>query len=143
MSTSRILKAVVLIGLTALLWNAAAGLRNGLDEVARYAPAGLVSGMAFIWIFRTFAWMPHTRRSLLLSGLAGLFAFTPVIAMLLIDSTDTSTSSEVVLAFAAGAGAAMGGAIYGVATLAHDAFADWRHERIDVRKSLAYGGAHR
>ena len=143
MSTSRIVKTAVAIGVTVFLWNAATGLRHGFDDVVRYAPAGILSGMAFTWIFRTFAWMPHTRLSLWMSALAGLFAFTPVMAMLLIDSTDTSTSSEVVLAFAAGAAAAIGGAIYGVARIAREVLTDWRHERVEAGKPLSFGGANR
>jgi hypothetical protein len=142
-STGRILKIFLSICLTALLWKWASDVRNDFGEVLNYLPAGLASGIALTWIFRAFASMPHTRRSLIGGAVAGLLAFTPVIALLLIESTDTSTSSLVVLAFSAAGGAALGGAIYGVATLAHDAFTDWRRDRVYRRQQMAYGGAHR
>lgn len=143
MSGAKRINSALVVIITALLWERAIAIRGGLVPVISHAVVGVLAGLALVWIFREFASMPNTRSTLAASAAAGLCIVTPMIAMLALDSTDTSGSSNVVLAFASAAVAAMSGAIWGMASLAHDAFSEWRRERSNGTRQLTLGGAHR
>jgi hypothetical protein len=143
MSGAKRTNAVIAVIVTAFLWERAIAVLGSILPVIKHAIAGVLAGVALVWIFREFATMSNNRSTIAASAAAGLFIVTPLIAMLALDSTDTSGSSNVVLAFAAAAVAAMSGAIWGMASLAHDAFSEWRRERSSETRQLTLGGAHR
>jgi hypothetical protein len=139
--TKRINTAAVVLA-TAFLWERAILVRGGMLPVVTHVVAGVLSAIGLIWIFREFASLSNNRSTLAASAAAGLCVATPVIATLTLDSIDMSGSSNVVLAFSSAAVAAMGGAIWGMAALAHDAFSEWRRERNTETRQLTFGGAH-
>lgn len=136
------------VGLAALalasgwLWGVSALRSGSLLAVFDYAAAGILAGLALVWIFRSFASLPNDRSSVFASAVIGAFLFTPLVAILF-GRTDQSQSSAVVLALLSGAVASIAGAIRGVATLAHDAFGDWRQERLGEKHQFNFGGVHR
>jgi thiol:disulfide interchange protein len=143
MSRSKEASAVVVVLATAWLWKESVSLNGGFARVFSYAAAGILSGLGLIWIFRTFASLDHSRRSLIVSALWGLVMVTPALGLLMHEGDAEPDSTRLVLAFAAAGGFAMAGAIYGVATLAHDAFAEWREDRSSQKHQLITGGTHR
>ena len=134
---------VAAVVLTVYLWVRSASIEGGFLPVLRYSIAGTLTGLGLVWIGRAFASRPFRPGTALLSAGIGFFICTPVIAMLLGPSTDSSRSSEVVLALTAAAAAAMAGALWGVLTLAGDAFGEWKGERSTGTRQLTLGGAHR
>ena len=132
---------IAAVVLTLFLWERSASIEGGILPVLKYSVAGTLTGLGLIWIGRAFASLPFRPKTALLSAGLGLFLCTPVIALLIGPSTDTSNSSAVVLALTSAAAAAMAGALWGVVTLAGDAFGEWRHER--GTGQLTLGGAHR
>ena len=143
MSGAKRTNSVLVVIVTAALWERAIAVRGSILPVINHAIAGILAAIALVWIFREFAAMKNSWSTIGASAAAGLCIVTPVIAMLALDSTDTSGSSDVVLAFASAAVAAMSGAIWGMASLAHDAFSEWRRERSSGTRQLTLGGAHR
>lgn len=127
--------------LAVYLWVWSASTQGGIIPVLKYAFAGTLTGLALVWIGRAFASLAFNSRHALEGVLFGLFICTPAIAQLLGPDGDKSSPSVVVLALTAAATAAMGGALWGVATLAGDAFGEWKHERSTGQLTL--GGAHR
>ncbi|HXV16834.1 MAG TPA: hypothetical protein VD758_08645 [Gemmatimonadaceae bacterium] len=132
---------VAAVVLTLFLWERSASIEGGILPVLKYSVAGTLAGLGLVWIGRAFASLPFRPKTALLSAAFGLFLCTPVIALLIGPSTDTSNSAAVVLALTSAAAAAMAGALWGVVTLAGDAFGEWRHERSTGQLTL--GGAHR
>lgn len=124
-----------------LLWSRVASSDGGVLPVLSYSLAGVLSAVALVWIGRAFASLPFTRRSAVRSAVTGLVICTPAIALLLGPNTDTSHSAAVVLALTAAAIAAIIGSLWGIVTLAADAFGEWRHDR--ETGQLTLGGAHR
>ena len=137
----RIRVAALLLG-SGALWVAGTSSSGSLAAVFDYALMGILAGVALTWIFRSFASLPNNRFSVSAGAIAGAFIFTPLIA-LLFGRTEPTESSAVVLALVAGAIAALAGAVRGVAALAHDAFGEWRADRVSHGPQLNLGGAHR
>lgn len=140
MSRTKLFRIAAVV-LSIYLWVLSGSTQGGILPVLKYSIAGTLSGLGLIWIGRAFASLPVTARSFITSLLFGLFICTPAIAQLLGPDSDRSNASVVVLAMTAAAAAAMGGALWGVATLAGDALGKWRHHRSTGPLSL--GGAHR
>lgn len=107
----------------------------------KYSAAGIISALALAWIGRAFASLPFKRRTAVASAVTGFVICTPTIALLLGPSKDPSNSAAIVLALTAAAIAAIAGSLWGVVTLAAEAFGDRRHERDTGQLTL--GGAHR
>lgn len=134
------LAASVLIA--GFLWLLVAPVEGGVGRVLIYALSGTLAGVGLSWIVRTFASVPFTKRTALLSAGFGFIMLTPVIAALFRDSEAQSEASVVVLAVSAAATAAMWGAFWGVMHLARDAFSEWRRGNGSAIRRLTLGEAH-
>jgi hypothetical protein len=134
------LAACVLVA--AFLWVRIAPVEGGINRVLIYALSGTIAGLGLTWIGRTFASVPFTKRTALLSAGFGFIMLTPVIAAVLRDSEAQSEASVVVLAVSAAATAAMWGAVWRVMHLARDAFNEWRRENGSTIKRLTLGEAY-
>ena len=140
MSRTKLFRIAAVV-LAIYLWARSASTQGGILPVLNYSIAGTLAGLGLVWIGRAFASLPFRARSAVTSVLFGFFICTPAIAQLFGPGSDRSDASVVVLAMTAAAVAAMGGALWGVATLAGDAFGEWRHHR--GTGQLTLGGAHR
>ena len=136
MSKGRLVGIAVTIPAAGLLWARAASLEGSIAGVFAYTIAGTLSGFVVTWIAREFALLDFTRRIAGASALIGLLFLTPIIAMLIDESTDPSNTSSVVLALAAAGAAALAGAIWSVLRLAGQAFYDRNDETPLKRKYL-------
>ena len=112
-----------------LLWSRASTVNGSFFSVLGYGIAGMISGFLLFYIAREFASLRFDRKLALESVAFGFLVFTPLIAMLLGNSTDATSSSIVVIAVASAGTAALAGSVWGVVKLADEAFSEWRHDR--------------
>ena len=128
MSKARLVDVAIIMPPSGFLWARAASMEGSITGVLIYAVAGTLSGFVLTWIAREFALLDFTRRMAGASAIVGFLFLTPIISMLIDESTDPSNTSSVVLAVAAAGAAALTGATFRVLTLAGEAFDEWRDE---------------
>ena len=118
-----------------LLWARAASMEGSIAAVAEYAIAGTLAGLLLTWIGREFALLDFTRRMAGASAIIGFLFLTPLIAMLIDESSDPSNTSSIVLALAAAGAAALAGAMWSVLKLAGEAFGEW-HDETQLKRQI-------
>ena len=128
MSKARLVEIASIMPVSGFLWARAASMDGSITGVLIYATAGTLSGFALTWITREFALLDFTRRMAGASATVGFLFLTPIISMLIDESTDPSNTSSVVLAVAAAGASALAGATWRVLRLAGEAFDEWRDE---------------
>jgi len=124
-----LVSALGLTGVGALWISSGSAAKDGPAGVVALIPVAAVSALALAWIGWEFAGERFTRRTAGWSINIGVFVLTPLISLLIDDNPDPTNTSVVALALAAGAAAAMGGAIWRVFELAGDAIHEWKLER--------------
>ena len=128
MSKARPVEIAIIMPVAGFVWARAASMEGNIAGVVIYAIAGTISGFVLTWIAREFALLDFTRRMASVSAVLGFLFLTPIISMLIDESTDPSNTSSVVLAVAAAGTAALAGATWRVLRLAGEAFDEWRDE---------------
>lgn len=135
MSKARLVRIALIMPAAGLLWARAASMEGSIAAVFEYAIAGTIAGFLLTWIGREFALLDFTQRMAGASATIGFLFLTPLIAMLIDESSDPSNTSSIVLAFAAAGTAALAGAMWSVLRLAGEAFEEWHDDPQLKRKA--------